>query len=282
MKHVATGLQFLHSNGIVHRDIKPANILYDSFRNWKITDFGLSRLIDTSMTSESGTPDYFAPEQVGKNYDWRVDIYAFGLVAFEIGFPMKSREDRRHWFTIFRTGQPSFPDATKRLLIYSSAFDDLVKAMTKYSLEKRITLDEVVRILNFASSECQNRTDLRPRAVISYRTAKFNEKFKNIKRYRYSLTASAVCKETNEPRHFEFSYRRYDNLERKIRFFCEIESANENLIKCFGIWNLDSRSLNEEWRNILPFLTGRLIHVFETEYFASKLSFCPLSTIYNL
>ena len=113
LKHVSTGLQFLHSKGIVHRDIKPANILYDSSLNWKITDFGLSRLIDTSMTSESGTPDYFAPEQVSKHYDSRVDIYAFGLVAFEIGFPMKTREDRRHWFTIFRTGQSSFPDVTK-------------------------------------------------------------------------------------------------------------------------------------------------------------------------
>ena len=50
-----------------------------------------------------------------------------------------------------------------------------------YSPEKRITLEEVVRILNITSSEGQNRMDHRPCGVISYRTDEFNEKFKNMK-----------------------------------------------------------------------------------------------------
>ena len=104
---IAKGLQYLHSNNLAHRDIKPANILHDSSRNWKITDFGLTREIAFSMTSKAGTREYLAPEQGDKHYDAKVDIFALGLIAFEIACPLENRMQRIKWFTKFRTARHS-------------------------------------------------------------------------------------------------------------------------------------------------------------------------------
>ena len=71
MKDVSKGLKFLHGqcapNGspspVVHRDIKPANILRHKNGTWKISDLGLSRLVDTTMTPGTGMPFYSVSEQ---------------------------------------------------------------------------------------------------------------------------------------------------------------------------------------------------------------------------
>lgn len=62
LKRTARGLKFLHSVNVVHRDIKPASILYEAKGNWKISDLGLARLIETSMIPKTGTSAYFASE----------------------------------------------------------------------------------------------------------------------------------------------------------------------------------------------------------------------------
>jgi len=88
-------LAFVHERGLVHRDIKPGNIFLESTavgERVKLLDFGLARLVapgtDAAVTRVGemlGTPVYMAPEQVsGDAADARTDVYAMGLVLFEM------------------------------------------------------------------------------------------------------------------------------------------------------------------------------------------------------
>ena len=85
---IASALATAHAQGIVHRDLKPANIMLTK-SGVKLLDFGLSRSFeDAHVTAEwerMGTPAYMAPEQFkGQTADARTDIYAFGLVLYEM------------------------------------------------------------------------------------------------------------------------------------------------------------------------------------------------------
>ena len=86
---VAGALAHAHKRGVIHRDIKPQNVLLDGDSGRAlVTDFGIARTADSSLTATGmfvGTPTYLAPEQVtGEPSDHRADIYALGVMAYEI------------------------------------------------------------------------------------------------------------------------------------------------------------------------------------------------------
>ena len=71
--------------GLVHRDIKPANLMLTPNQTLKITDFGLVKAFDEGVTGFAGTKEYASPEQfVGGYIDCRSDMYAFGIVLYEL------------------------------------------------------------------------------------------------------------------------------------------------------------------------------------------------------
>jgi hypothetical protein len=88
-RSTAAGVQYLHNNGIVHRDLKPGNIFYDADEDVvKIGDYGLSKFISCSQrsgqTESVGTFHYMAPE-IGKGvYGKEIDIYALGIILYEM------------------------------------------------------------------------------------------------------------------------------------------------------------------------------------------------------
>jgi serine/threonine-protein kinase len=93
LRQVLSGLAHAHDRGIIHRDIKPANIMVTAKEplgvHVRILDFGLARLREasTSLTDglAVGTPSYMAPEQCrGEDLDARVDLYACGVLLFEM------------------------------------------------------------------------------------------------------------------------------------------------------------------------------------------------------
>jgi serine/threonine-protein kinase len=89
LSQVCDGLEAAHSQAVVHRDLKARNIMIGSSGQVKIIDFGLARSIHLDgMTATGlimGTPEYMAPEQVaGKHVDERADIYALGVILFEM------------------------------------------------------------------------------------------------------------------------------------------------------------------------------------------------------
>ena len=84
---IGQALDYAHHQGIIHRDLKPANILLDERGNAYLTDFGIARVLDSNLTGSAiiGTPAYMSPEQANAMpLDARSDIYAFGIVLFEL------------------------------------------------------------------------------------------------------------------------------------------------------------------------------------------------------
>jgi formylglycine-generating enzyme required for sulfatase activity/tRNA A-37 threonylcarbamoyl transferase component Bud32 len=90
LREVAGALDYAHKRGVIHRDIKPHNILIEAETGRSlVTDFGIARTAEGgSLTATGmlvGTPAYLSPEQVaGEGGDHRADIYALGVVAYEM------------------------------------------------------------------------------------------------------------------------------------------------------------------------------------------------------
>ena len=95
IKHILSGLQFLHENGILHRDVKPSNVLVDKDGFMKLADFGLSRILNedetTVHTNAKGTYGWMPPEvieeenqEITGRYKRKSDVQVVGMIAFFI------------------------------------------------------------------------------------------------------------------------------------------------------------------------------------------------------
>jgi serine/threonine protein kinase len=86
-KALYTSLGYGHAHGIVHCDIKPGNVLIDQGGHVYLTDFGIARYMDTTITTSQaiGTPLYMAPEQIrGERLGPHTDVYSLGVLMFEL------------------------------------------------------------------------------------------------------------------------------------------------------------------------------------------------------
>ena len=137
---MCNGMTVAHHVGIVHRDLKPANVLINQEGLLKIVDFGVAaahREGDTQLTKTGyviGSPKYMAPEQIlGKKVDERADIYALGVIMYEMvtGVPPYSRGD--HMSVMYQHVQgkarvpreinPALPQALSDLVARAMAVD---------------------------------------------------------------------------------------------------------------------------------------------------------------
>jgi len=82
------GLKYVHERKVLHRDIKPANVFKTKSGIIKFGDFGVSKLLSSTMakaSTEIGTPLYLSPEIVnGQKYDAATDIWSLGVTLYEL------------------------------------------------------------------------------------------------------------------------------------------------------------------------------------------------------
>jgi serine/threonine protein kinase len=88
-KQICSALSAAHKAGVIHRDLKPSNIMIDKGGRVRVMDFGLAKTLDREEAHRAGavvgTPAYMSPEQArGEKLDERTDIYALGLILYEM------------------------------------------------------------------------------------------------------------------------------------------------------------------------------------------------------
>ena len=147
---ICTGMAVAHQLGIVHRDLKPANVLINQEGFLKVVDFGVAaaqREGDTQLTKTGyviGSPKYMAPEQIlGKKVDQRADIYALGVILYEMvtGVPPYSRGDHMSVMYQHVQGKAKAPQEVNPQL--PPGLSDLVmRAMAVDKTKRFQTMDE--------------------------------------------------------------------------------------------------------------------------------------------
>jgi serine/threonine protein kinase len=113
---IVSGLDYLHSAGVIYRDLKPENLLLTRDGHIVMTDFGLSKeglhdKFDRTGTF-CGTPEYLAPEVLeGKGYTKAVDWWSFGTLVYEMltGLPPFYSEDVQEMYSNIMTAELNFP-----------------------------------------------------------------------------------------------------------------------------------------------------------------------------
>jgi HEAT repeat protein/tRNA A-37 threonylcarbamoyl transferase component Bud32 len=148
---MCNGMTVAHHVGIVHRDLKPANVLINQEGLLKIVDFGVAaahREGDTQLTKTGyviGSPKYMAPEQIlGKKVDERADIYALGVIMYEMvtGVPPYSRGDHMSVMYQHVQGKARVPREINPAL--PQALSDLVaKAMSVDKTKRHQSMEEL-------------------------------------------------------------------------------------------------------------------------------------------
>ena len=143
---ILKSLHKIHSNGIIHRDIKPANIFVvgENDDDIKIGDFGLATEISQHMISNNdivGTPLYLSPEQIGKKlYNEKVDIFASGLVLYEMCACFETLMERRESINTLRSGRV----VNEKVKEEYKRETELILWMTEIRIDKRPTANEVL------------------------------------------------------------------------------------------------------------------------------------------
>jgi len=154
----ASALAAAHTNGIIHRDLKPDNVFMVSVPGrWpevKLLDWGLAKLVrgggkfQTMTGSVLGTPVYMSPEQArGEQVDFRTDIYALGVMAFElltgaVPFKGKSSVD-----TLLAHQEEPVPRLQSKLPSLPDELAQLIEAMLGKSADERPTLAAIRAVL---------------------------------------------------------------------------------------------------------------------------------------
>ena len=147
-QQILKSLNKIHSSGIIHRDIKPANIFVNNGCDIKIGDFGLATNIHSSINKEElvGTFLYLSPEQLShKHYDERVDIFASGLVLYEMCACFETLMERRESIIALKNGK-GVVQKVKESYPYET---ELILLMTKGDYKERPSASEIMNSKEF-------------------------------------------------------------------------------------------------------------------------------------
>lgn len=134
LEPVLAALGAAHRAGFVHRDMKPENVLIGDDGRVKVADFGLVRSVDTVTSTTGsvlGTVSYLAPEQIeGGNADPRVDVYASGVVLYEMLTGRKPHEGDSAAIVLYKHLHEDVPPPSAVVPGLAYELDELVATAT--------------------------------------------------------------------------------------------------------------------------------------------------------
>ena len=144
---VASGVAYLHYNGVMHRDIKTANVLLDEARHAKVTDFGISTHFGRpDYTAETGTYRQMAPEVIlHKPYNYKCDVYSYGVLLWEVlhrQVPFIGFAPLQAAFAVAMEHARPCIDLNTEFLCYAS----LIKSCWDAEPDERPGMDQVVKV----------------------------------------------------------------------------------------------------------------------------------------
>ena len=148
---IADGLSAIHDVGVIHRDLKTPNIMRDTRGQIRLMDFGIAKEWGAAAASATatglvmGTPEYMSPEQArGEKIDFRSDIYALGIVIFELFTGRLPFRAETPLATILKHLQEAPPlDGPEGVRIPPPVREVLRKALAKNPNERHATVEEL-------------------------------------------------------------------------------------------------------------------------------------------
>src|ERR1700736_431218 len=154
VRQICSGLEAAHNEGVVHRDLKPQNIMLDAQGRVFLMDFGLARAMElVGMTRTGaliGTPTYMSPEQArGEKADVRTDIFAFGVIFYELLTGKRPYKDEPMMATLVRrTKELATPPCQVDPSVPQSISDIVMKCLQIKSDLRYQNAEEILRDLN--------------------------------------------------------------------------------------------------------------------------------------
>jgi len=188
LRDVTRALEYAHAEGVVHRDIKPENVLL-SGRAAVVTDFGIAKAISAARTEPSqqreaesgltltqagtalGTPAYMAPEQVaGDVIDHRADIYAWGIVAYELlsgAHPFAGKTNAAQ-FMAAQLSQTAAPLADRAPGIPASLANAVMRCLAKNADDRPASATQLLEMIDDTQLAGRDRTSHRSFVVPAF------------------------------------------------------------------------------------------------------------------
>jgi tetratricopeptide (TPR) repeat protein len=168
-QQICEALRVAHKKGIVHRDLKPSNIMVDTDGRVHTMDFGVAKSLkekDTRLQKEIiGTPRYFSPEQAkGEKVDHRTDIYALGIIMFEmITGQCLYEADSTVAYLHKHLYEPAPPPSTWNKKIPDYLEKIILKCLEKDKEKRYQSVDEILLDLDIKDTPYKTRNERRRR-----------------------------------------------------------------------------------------------------------------------